>query len=763
MPCNRAASMLLAMVIATPLVGQEGAQGGSVAPEAGGSQRSRLLEEVIVTAQKREEASQEVPISLQAFGEEQLEARGVLDAADLPSISAGLTVTSQLGYVSSFIRGIGTDAFLFADPSVVTYVDGAYFPVALSSIQDFGAVERIEVLKGPQGTLFGRNALGGAISIVSRKPSFEAVEVSLQSIATRYDTTKNRLHVSVPILDNLAVSSSLVYNEFDPVADGFSAGQPLGRSRDRGERARLVWDIADRATLDIGSLRQKNDGAGQVYGVNTEPSDLGESLGVEPREMHRGANDVDLFSETFLKTYFGSLLFRFAPLDIKLFASKQYVEINQNVDFDGSEQQVAAFQVDPLAGEIKTRELQILSNDGSPFSEWLEWIIGAYQFDSTAGFERGLFRLNSADDFIVSLIGSLPPSSLVPTGDVNFSGLLSTESLAIYAQITADISEWMSLTLGVRSQEETRTLDESTAGLRYTDGSADNYQEFRNLDDTTESVDPKVALEFRPPWAWFGTDPLVYLSWQSATKSSTYNVVNLSDGPELVEAEELTAIELGLKTLAFNDSTILSMAVFDYVIDKPQVQFVSLRAGGAVTFENAGESTVKGAEFDIVSQLLPSVLDDWALAANAVYLDAIYSVYQNGSGFDPDSGAFTEGNDFSGNEVVRTPQWSGSISLTKTLFFGGNHRLELSANYYYNDGFFYSAQNSERDSEDAYGLFGAHVSYEYLPWRLRVTAFGRNLDNEEYALGRLPTDFGVNSYAAPRAAGGLRINWDYGG
>lgn len=103
-----------------------------------------------------------------AYSAGALDAKGVHDASDLPKLTPGLTITTQVGFTSTFLRGCGSDAFILGDPYVATYVDGVYYPFALGSIQDFGTIDRIEVLKGPQGTLFGRNALCGAIRIITR-------------------------------------------------------------------------------------------------------------------------------------------------------------------------------------------------------------------------------------------------------------------------------------------------------------------------------------------------------------------------------------------------------------------------------------------------------------------------------------------------------------------------------------------------------------------------------------------------------------------
>ena len=137
---------------------------------------NRLLEEVVVTAQKREEDSQDVPIAIQAFSGDKLDAFNIEDTADLQRITPGLTFTYTYGYTLIYLRGVGSDAFLpNADPSVATYIDGINIPASQGKQDTLGPVKRVEVLKGPQGTLFGRNATAGAISIVTEDPPVDEI------------------------------------------------------------------------------------------------------------------------------------------------------------------------------------------------------------------------------------------------------------------------------------------------------------------------------------------------------------------------------------------------------------------------------------------------------------------------------------------------------------------------------------------------------------------------------------------------------------
>lgn len=741
---------------------------------------SRMLEEVVVTAQKREEDKLDTPISIQAFSAGALEAQGILDPLQLPEITPGLTVTEQVGYTTTYIRGVGSDAFLLADPSVTTYYDGIYQPFPNGLSQDFGAIERIEVLKGPQGTLFGRNAVGGAISIITRPPNLVELEAGLQVVHQRHDRTNTRAYVSVPVVeDHLAIGFSAVYNEGDNHIDGMAAGRPLPRLRDTGGRLRVRWSPAEWVDMTLTSVRIENHGPTTSYTPNRDPYLL---LGgtIPEQDPRNGEVNEDLRFLNDNELDYGHISFFTDWFDVKLLGSKQKAFSSFNYDFDSSPMPLALFTIERVFADVETAEIQIISNDQTPFSSKLNWIVGAYYFESRSGFDPTFLRVGSTSLSEGVLLGVPIPPELtdllsglalpLPTGDIDVRGALDTESLAFYAQSTLEMTDWLSLTLGVRQQKEDRALPYSTSGLRNQDGSITPIMEFRNsdgdrteegqpLNDTTNSVDPKVVLEFRPNWTWPGDATLIYLSWQTAVKSSTFNTFNIYDAPDRVDAEEITAYELGIKTNPFGGAMSFEAAVFDYEIEDQQVQFISLLAGGAVQFENAGNVTIEGAEFSLATSLLPSIFGDLALTLGATYLDAVYSKYPNGSGFS-EFGLLTQSNDFSGNQVVRTPEWSGNIGLlhTSSLLSGV---LELGMNYYHNTGFFFSAQNIDEGYQDEYGLLNVHASYLYEPWGARVTVFGKNITDEEYSYGNFIADFGIGDAKAPLAVYGIRFNYDY--
>ena len=255
-------------------------------------------------------------------------------------------------------------------------------------------------------------------------------------------------------------------------------------------------------------------------------------------------------------------------------------------------------------------------------------------------------------------------------------------------------------------------------------------------------------------------EPLLYLSWQQAIKGSSYNVVNITDSPDYVKPEEMEAYEAGIKTRLFDGLVTFNFAVFDYDIKNPQVQFVSFLKGGVVSFENAGRAKVQGAEFDVVAQLLPSLTDGLVLTASAVTLDPKYTSYERGSGYDEATGLLRTNLDFSGNQIVRSPKFSGTVGLSQTIQTGIGP-FELGADYFHTSKIYFLAQNSDFSKQGAYGVIGARISYLYEPWNIRLTVFGKNIGNERYVNSLVLTDFGRNEARAPLSIYGVRLNWDF--
>ncbi|WP_373092412.1 TonB-dependent receptor [Zhongshania sp.] len=740
---------------------------------------NRMIEEVMVVAQKREEKMQDIPISIQAFSSDRLDAMGITSIPDLQLVAPGLNYTETSGFSIIYIRGVGSDTFLMGDPNVATYLDGVYLPFAFGQSQELFGIERIEVLKGPQGTLFGRGANGGAINIMTKSPSLTEPEVQLEVGYDSLNTAQTKAYFSYPLADTLAMSISTAYKSGDHWYDQESraGGEKLPQVSSQAMRVKLLWTPLDELELVFSYMQSFSQGTSSGLQGNSEPSLLAQALGITPQEGYTIDNDVPVFLHSNNKIMSVNGTWSGVQHDYKFLMSRQDGSPSGLfIDFDGAPEGIAYFgTADGSINEVETAELQMVStaenwagsnvryNLGYYFVNWTSALdpvfLGLAAIDLSTGVANSSLSLPAG--FVQTLDSLLQPllGFGVPSGAVRLVGRNTLESHALYAQTSIDFFDDFTFTLGVRYQEETRILDESSSSLG--DSNIDPVvfiQKYEDIEDKVTSTKPKVGLEYRPP---FLDDGMLYASVQQSIKGTQFNLINIYDPPEVIAPEEMEAIELGIKTSPFGAGSVFNFAYFKYDIENLQVQFVSLLQGGAVTQENAGGAAIEGFEFEFQTLLFPSTIDNLVFIANGTMLTTKeYTEYLGASGFDQNTGLLSTNNDYSGNEIARAPDTTGTLGISKTTEVPGGS-LEVGADYYYNSGFYYLAQNSEKSVEDAYTVLNARISYLYEPENLRITLYGKNLEGTEYNYGRFHVDFGTADYKAPRDVVGLKVNWQF--
>ncbi|MDB5969732.1 MAG: TonB-dependent receptor [Hydrocarboniphaga sp.] len=752
-------------------------------PRSADTEAPVLMDEVIVTARKREERLQDVPVSVSAFSAEQLDARGIVDVRDLGIAVPGLQFTDLAGYNLIYIRGIGTDAFIpSADPSVATYLDGVYFPSAHSMAQSFGALERIEVLKGPQGTLFGRNSTGGAVMLWTKDPGAVA-ETSIQaSYAPRFEDSKTRVYTNVPLGENFAFSVSGFYNR----ADNYyrldnGSGDTLPPEINKGGRIKIGFYPSENLQIVLSGMLMQQSGTSTTTSANTDPSGLGLTIPAETRDYVVTANSKpSLITDT--RAWYGKINWQNPGVDVKLLGSYYYTNAHDYVyDFDGSSQPIATYGADSDYQRIVTSELQFTSNAESWGSSWLKWVGGLYYLKSEGGYKPGYLRLLDSvnlplADVVNGVLDSLPPAVGDPLRDAlsgvilpssltfYFNGLVDAESYSAYAQTTASATDWLDLTLGGRYQRETRQLKDSNFSIGNLGGGDTTLIPWSDQSSTVNNFSPKASIEIRPL-----KDVLLYTSYTKGFKSATYNIINIYTPPDYVKPEEVTSYEAGFKSEWFNRSLRFNAAAFQNDIKNLQTGFVSFTSGGAINFENAGKARIRGVEVDTIWQPLRVWDPGLVISGGATWLKAIYTDYDSGHYF-TDAGFAAKSdcsnpdgprcNSFDGNRIVRTPKFSATGSISQSFDVPGG-KLDIAGDYYYNSGYYYLAQNSANSFEPHYDLIGAHISYLYEPWSFRVTVFGENLGDERYDLAQFHTDFGREDTLAPPVTYGVRLNLDF--
>ncbi len=781
----------VAPVEATPSAGGEAAPSEAAAASSG----NRLIEEVIVSAQRRDEKLQDVPISVQAFTGEKLDALGFKKVEDLPAITPGLVLQNKAGYSVIFLRGVGTDAFLpSADPNVPVYIDGIPQLSGQGAANVLGRLTRVEVLKGPQGTLFGRNSTGGAISLTTPDPK-GAFSGDVTTEFASYDTFNTNFYLNLPVNDKFGLSLSGYNNR----TDGYyrNVAGPLIDTFQRGVRTKLVWDVADDLTLS----------AFGVYGEQSDPLSLttkltrparflsvgGVVLPKDPTPRDRSvAHDLPGGDALINYSYGGTLDWRLDAVEFKALGSIQRLNISfAQWDFDSTDRPLVTFYTDSQFQEQKTAEIQFLSNEGTPFAEYFSFVAGAFYLTGNGGFPTLLLQVGGANGFgdlpgallgnpnfiqafttplnrLLTRVGLSPIAGLTGPATLVAGGILDTESLSGYFQGTLnlqssfDLEKPLNLTLGARLDKETRGLHGGRLGI--VSPTADPHSD-RKSDQVTLLTFPvpdvsATQVPLRAALNWFPVDDTqLYASFARGFTSPTYNTINFFTPPDKVKASRVDNFEIGAKTQLFDRTLTLNSAAFYVNEYQLLTAFLSVTSGGVVRFANAPKARIYGAEFDATWQALPEIDPGLAFTASAAYLNSEYVRFPEGRGFDVDTGlSFGPGSvgparDFSGHDVVNTPPLTFSVGANQAVNFGDSS-LEFAVNANYNDGYFNTPQQEKEYATKAYTLVDTHVSYFYTPWGVEVTAFVKNIFDESYTSSRYAADFGVlDTLNAPRIIG----------
>lgn len=680
-----------AILIASPAFAQE--TGG-----AEGVERGDVLEAVVVTAQRREENLQDVPISITTLSASALEAGGVSSVEDLSVAAPGLVMTRQLRGSTPFIRGVGTGSVAPGNESpVAQYVDGVYYMSPIGNIFSFNNVERIEVLKGPQGTLFGRNATGGLVNVITRDPS-ETPTLEASVGYGDYETYMGSVYASAGS-ERVAADLAVVYrDQNEGYGKNLTTGEEVNREDEIGVRSKVLWKPTDNDRLTFSADWSENKG------------DMGLTRSAYPGSLLVGSTPL---RGSVYDTQ-GSF-----PTRVESFPTWG-VSLKYQHSFDWGE-----FQ--SLTSHRDQSSLTLLDQDATPLpfvgvrmresNVWqqqefllmgdvdrLNWTTGLFLFDSTSEYAP----IQLASDVVPTL-----NSVTYPTQD--------TRSYAAFAQGTYAIRDTTSVTVGLRY-----TVDERDFAARQLAGPG--HPAGQGALVATAFADksfPKLTWRFAIDQK-LGDDALIYASYNRGFKSGVYNTGSITS--PVVDPETLDAIEVGLKSEWFDHRLRFNVAAFDYDYEDMQLQRV---VTGTLVILNAAEGKMRGADIEAVL-LPPMPVGELQLTLGASFLDTEYTSFPDGpqSIPNPTGGNRTIATDLSGNDMIRAPDWTTSLGVDYSMPVGAS-KLGIAASYYRNDGFFWEPDNRLR--QDPYEVVNAQLSLAFgSEQQYRIRAFGKNLTDSRY-------------------------------
>lgn len=672
------------------------------------------LEEIVVTAQRKSENLQKVPIAITAISATMLKDRGISDAFALGNGVPGLQVTQTGTTTTPYIRGIGSNAAnANAEASVATYVDGFYIAAPYANALAFNNVDRIEVLKGPQGTLFGRNATGGVIQVITRTPSQDpSAEMSVGY--GNYQTLNASAYLTGGLSNTVSADIAVQYKN---QARGF--GRDLFRNTDvykgwdLGLRSKIRWQpsAATDITLGLNYAELKNDSLNYVY-------PKGSCSPLAPTICYSGRynTQTDQRAQSHTKAYGTNLTIKqdlgFATL---VSLTQRSIAKGYNLfDRDSIPATIVTFNT-PQRVRTWTQELQLNSNSASPLS----WTLGAFYIHNTAGYVPG------------RLIGlAFGP---LPTSELDIEGIQKTDSVSVYGQATYEIAPQLKL----------------TGGLRYTHENAKIAWRVGPPGALAPAGGNKTSFD-KPTWriaADYEFVPQVhgYVSYNRGIKSGGFDILN--PGGQPFRPETLDAYETGLKSQLFDNHLRLNISAFLYKYKDIQVS--ANPTGGIITI-NGSRATIKGIDADFEL----AVTNSFRLSGGAGYTDGQFDDFPNPVVYNAVGVQYqlNAANNAKGYSTTRTPKFTANLLASYTLDTSIG-KIVATGSFYHNSGFYWDVDNRLRSPE--YNLLGASLKWTDSSDKIDVRLWVENLTDKAYQTqGVSGASFGDTVvYGAPRTYG----------
>ena len=651
------------------------------------------ISEIIVTATRREERLQDIPVTVTAITGAELASSGISDTQSLTQGVPGLLFSRSGSGGHPVIRGVGpTGASSNGDePNVASYIDGVYQPDAYGTLAELVEVQRIEVLRGPQGTVFGRNATGGLINIITPDPSFQFRGKLFGSYGrTRNDADdlEMRGYITGPLSGKIAADLAFLYRDIDGHIKDLIRGGTVGGKRVYDIRGKVLFQLSDTAKIIVTSGATDYDST-----ENTSQPVDGNTIGrrfpgvIVPDGPWQASFDIPARADYNRFNLSLRTSFEIGPVTLETTGAYLYSKVAQFADSDSSNIRIQA------AGPFFTtksysQEVRLLSNSTTP----LNWLIGIY-----------LFRLDSPGQAILQ--------TAVPQGGAYRITLLDpdiqTTSYAGFAEGTYQLAEPLYLTLGARYTHEKRSLD------MVINGAPTFEDEF-----TVEKFTYRGALRFQVT-----EDTNLYASYGTGFKSGVYNTVTTF--LNRTDPETIKALEGGIKS-DISRNLRINLSAYRYIYDDMQVSARRDLPNGTFTYllQNAASSKIYGGEIEVTAAPTPQL----SITASAAYIHGRYEDFPDAQTFvpDPRGGNNAVTADVSGNVMQKAPKYTLNIAPRWEADLGDG-TFDISANLFHSAKVYWDFAN--RFVEPAHTVLNGQIGYTMGSVRFSVT--GTNITNEE--------------------------------
>lgn len=714
------------------------------------SNTSLTLEEITVTAQKREQSLQSTPIAISALTSEALEAKGITDFYNLTNQVPTLTLSNNGGVPLVNLRGTGNEInSLGADSGVGLHLDGVFLAQPAGFAATLYDVERVEVLRGPQGTLFGRNTTGGSINVISAS-STDEFEAFGDVTFGNYNKTRVRGVVNLPLSDTVGLRIAATKDDRDGFARNInpSVNDELDDEDSYFIRATLDWEISDAASLSLKVISNEREDSGVflkgeasgvpgadsgtgflspppfsaivlgVGGFGVDPFDpavgfIAPSTGqvIQPNPTDPRVTRSEIQGERSRYETNGitaDLEWDLGSVTFKSLTSFYEVENGFRQDFDDSELPIFGVTEGLSNTETFSQEFQLSSNAWNS----VEWVVGLYYFDNEGTRETAII------DSIFDALGGTP--DVLDAGGFVADGSIDVLAYSAFGQATWSVNDKLNLTAGLRvSRDEKEAFDLLFAFAPNLTGV------FQQVDvgASVESTEPsgRVTLDYQ-----LNDDSLVYLTYGRGFRSGAINLLAPLD--PAVDPEFADSYEFGSKNRFFNDRLQLNIAV--HYTEYSDQQFTQFGSAGTQFIVSSGESTAFGIEADFDAL----ITDKLSIDGSFGWIEAEFDNFE--TAFGANAGALLQQDPFAqtnleGNQIPRTPETSFSLGVqyAQPLQLGAS--LTFRTDFAYRSEIFYDVFNIEAAREPSFTKTNFRIRYASANEKWTVEAFVDNIEDDD--------------------------------
>lgn len=722
--------MKKAIIAAAPLGVALAAAASAVAAQVSTApQPSATIEEVVVTAQRRAENVQNVPITMNVFGAKQVEQARITEVSEVANRTVGLNFdafpTSQ---PRPAIRGIGSsDRGAAGDPSTAVFIDEVYMGRPAAVAFDAFDVERIEVLKGPQGTLWGKNVVGGALHVVSRRPSLAGFDASVAATLGNYDRRELAAYANLPLGDTVALRISASTRQHDGFVRNLYLNNRVQDEDTQSLRAQLLFKPNDRLTALIAADGTRNRATLPArHTIGVDPASSSAAVWRNAVDRDQGVTRMDINGDDDRDTY-GlrfNLDYDFGAAILSYVGSYRWLDYDSFGDGDGGNPTTNRINIrggQYEETEFWSQELRLTAAPGGPLS----WVTGLY-----------LYRADTSRTDLLVLDSPPAPSNTFLARD-QYDQKNVTDSAAAFADVTYALTDRLKVFGGLRYSRDKKDYGVSTQASTALVRAASRYAV--RASDSWNQLTWRLGANYE-----LSDAAMVYGSVSTGFKSGGYQDTpsTPTSAATPFDAEIATSYEIGLKSQLLGRTLLFNPSLFWIDYDDLQVR----RTVGFDTITtNAGSARIRGAE--VTAQWTPG--GGFSLGAAYAFTDARFVDLVTG------------GADLSGNRLNRNPRHKISLSpaYERALASGGTAFGAVDVNY--ESFIFDDIDNNPINVRPARTLVDARLGYRSPDGRWEAMLWGKNLTDEVTITHQYILAGGQFAYFGPPRTYGATLRWRY--